>query len=152
MKTKFNPWPLGVVVVFIIFISIMATAVTIAVTHRDGLVEQNYYDSELRYQDAINNTARAEKSGAVITQDLNAGTLTIQIPAAQLAQNLSGKIELYRPSAAGLDRIFALSPDAGGKQVVDISKLARGAWQIHVHWNAGGAEYFLEQKIAITAK
>jgi nitrogen fixation protein FixH len=152
MKTTFNPWPLGVVLVFIIFISGMATAVTIAVTHRDGLVEQNYYDSELKYQDAINNTARAEKSGAGITQDLDAGKITIQIPAAQLAQKFSGKIELYRPSASGLDSIVALAPDAGGKQVVDVSKLARGAWQIHVHWNAGGEEYLLEQKISITAK
>jgi len=150
MKTKFNPWPLGVVLVFVIFASGLATAVTIAFKDHDGLVEENYYDHELNYQGDINSTARAEKSGASITQDLDHGKITIQIPALQLAQNFSGKIELYRPSSSGLDRIIALAPDAGGKQVVDLSQLAGGAWQIHLHWNAGGEEFFLEQKISLT--
>ena len=66
-----------------------------------------------------------------------------------MTQKFSGKVEFYRPSASGLDREVALAPRADGTQVLDISKLAAGFWQLRVKWSAGGQDYFLEQKITI---
>ena len=99
MKTKFNPWPLGIVFAFVIFIGIMTTAVFIACAHTDHLVSNNYYEQELKFQDQIESAARAEKSGATLAHDAAAGKIFIRLPTAQLAQKLSGTVELYRPSA-----------------------------------------------------
>jgi hypothetical protein len=148
MKTKFNPWPLGIVIVFVVFIGGMATAVTIACSHRDHLVDENYYETELKFQSQIDGAARAKQAGATVSQ-LAGGNVLVQLPAAQLAQKISGAIKLYRPSAPELDRVVALQPDAQGAQTVDISKLAAGAWVLRVNWNAGGEKYFIEQKIKI---
>ncbi len=147
MKTKFNPWPLGIVFAFVIFIGIMTTAVFIACAHTDHLVSNNYYEQELKFQDQIESAARAEKSGATLAHDAAAGKIFIRLPTAQLAQKLSGTVELYRPSAPGLDRTLALTPQADGTQTLDVSQLAAGAWAVRVSWNAGGKNYFLEQKI-----
>jgi nitrogen fixation protein FixH len=149
MKTKFNPWPFGIVLVFVVFIGGMATAVTIACTHREHLVSENYYEQELNFQGRLESAARAEKSGAKIAGEVSGGKILIQLPAAQLAQNFSGKIELYRPSAPELDQQLTLQPADDGTQTVDVSKLATGAWAVRVSWNAGGENYFLEQKIKI---
>jgi hypothetical protein len=148
MKNKFNPWPIGIVLVFVLFIGGMATAVVIACTHRDNLVDENYYESELKFQSQIDAAARAQREGASITQPDN-GNILVRLPAAQLAQTISGVIELYRPSAPELDHVLALQPDARGVQTVSASKLNSGSWVMRVKWTASGENYFLEQKIKI---
>lgn len=148
MKTKFNPWPFGIVFAFVVFISGMAAFVVVASRQQDSLVEKNYYESELKFQDQINNAARAKAAGAAISRS-SEGNVVIQLPVAQLAQKISGAIELYRPSAAKLDQSIVLTPDATGAQIVDVTKLVPGAWGVRVKWNAGGENYFLEQKIKI---
>jgi len=148
MKKSFNPWPLGIVLVFVLFIGGMATAVVIACTHRDRLVDENYYESELQFQSQIDGAARAEKAGAMLSQ-LAGGNVQVKLPIEQLTQKFSGAIELYRPSAPELDHIMTLQPDAQGAQTVDVSKLARGSWMLRVKWNADDKNYFLEQKIKI---
>ena len=106
MKTKFNPWPYGIILFFVLLFCGMATVVAIAATHRESMVSENYYEQELKFQDRIDSAARAQKSGANIQLDAAAGKLLVAVPAAQLAQKFSGAIELYRPSASELDREF----------------------------------------------
>ncbi len=113
------------------------------------MVSENYYEQELKFQDQIDAVARAQKSGAVITCDSVKSAVLITLPAAQLAQKLSGAIEFYRPSSPELDREVQFTPGADGTQTLDVSKLAAGLWQVRVKWNAGGQDYFLEKKITI---
>ena len=127
----------------------MAPRCLIAVTHREDLVSDNYYEQELQFQNQIDATARAQKSGAVIACDSAKSAVVITLPAAQLAQKLSGTIEFYRPSSLKLDRELPLAPRADGTQTLNVSQFAAGLWQVRVRWNAGGQDYFLEQKIAI---
>ena len=149
MKGKLNPWPLGIVAAFVIFIAGMATAVVIACTQKDSLVTRDYYEQELKFQSRIDSAARARNAGAGIAQDVSGGKWVIHLPVAQLAQNLAGNIELYRPSAQELDHAVALQPDENGNQTLNVSRLAAGAWVVRVKWNAGGLDYFLEKKIKI---
>jgi hypothetical protein len=149
MKTKRNLWPFGIVVAFALFFAGMTAFVVIASTHRDSLVQNDYYEQELKYQSQIDGGARAQKAGASVQFDAATGKLLVSVPAAQLARNLSGTIEFYRPSASGLDRHVALTPAADGKQTLDVSAFAPGLWQVRVKWNAAGEDYFLEQKITI---
>ena len=147
-----NYWPLGLFVTFGLFFAGMATVVGIASTHREDLVNQNYYDQELKYQDQIDSVDRTQKSGAAIAYEAGTGVVVITLPAAHLAQQLSGTIQLYRPSEPALDREFRLEPKAGGTQALDVSKLTGGLWSVRVKWVAGGENYFLEQKITFTGK
>jgi len=152
MKAKFNPWPLGIVLTFVIFIAGLATAVGIAVTHRDSMVSENYYEQELKYQSQIDGKARALQSGASINYDPVAGKIIVQLPATQAAAKPFGKIELYRPSSPDMDRVMDFSPNAEGAQIVDAAPLPVGSWAVRVKWSAGGQGYFLEQKIAVRSK
>jgi nitrogen fixation protein FixH len=149
MKASFNPWPVGIVVFFVLLLCGMATVVAISVTHRETMVNPNYYEQELKFQNQIDSAARAQKAGARVQLNAPAGRFEVMLPAQQLAARLSGTIEFYRPSAAELDREYPLAPGADGTQFVDISKLAAGPWQVRVKWNAGGQDYFLEEKITL---
>lgn len=148
MKTTRNLWPYGIFLTFVLFFAGMATVVVIASTHRDHLVNNNYYEQELKFQGQIDAAARAAKSGATISRESD-GTVVVAVAAAQLAQQLSGTVEFYRPSAPELDRELALKPGADGRQTINVSQFAAGPWLVRVKWNAAGQAYFLEQKIKI---
>jgi len=151
MKTSRNPWPWGIAIFFVLIFVALMGVVVIAVSHRDSLVSENYYEQELKYQGQIDTVARTQASGAQLAFDAATGVVGIQLPVAQLAQKFSGTIELYRPAAPDLDRQFPLTPDAAGAQTLDLSKLTPGLWVVRVKWNAAGADYFLEQKITVAA-
>jgi len=149
MKPGFNPWPIGIVVFFVLLACGLATVVGISVTHRETMVNPNYYEQELKFQNQIDSAARAKKAGARVQLNAPAGQFLVMVPAQQLTAKLSGTIEFYRPSAAELDREYPLAPGADGTQPVDVSKFAAGPWEVRVKWSAGGQDYFLEQKITL---
>ena len=149
MKASFNPWPAGIIAFFVLLLCGMATVVAIAVTHRESMVNDNYYEQELKFQNQIDSVARAQKAGARLQLNAPAGRFLVVVPAPQLAEKLSGSIEFYRPSAAELDREYPLAPGTDGTQSLDVSQLAAGPWQVRVKWSAGGQDYFLEQKITL---
>ena len=152
MKTNRNLWPFGIIAAFGLFFIGMASVVVIASTHREHLVNPNYYEQELKFQGQIDATARAQKSGANLLYDPAAGKVVITLPAAQLAQNFSGTMTLYRANAPELDREFLLQPRADGTQTFDVSKLAPGPWRFRAAWVADGNNYFLEEKIIVTGR
>jgi hypothetical protein len=152
MKSNRNLWPLGIFVTFGLFFIGMASVVVIAATHREHLVNNNYYEQELKFQGQMDAVARTQKSGASISGDPAARVVVIAVPAYQLARKFSGKIELYRPSAPELDRELPLEPRADGTQTLDVSKLAAGLWAVRARWTAGGDDYFMEQRITVIGK
>ena len=152
MNSTRNLWPFGIIAAFVLFFAGMATVVVIAATHREHLVNDNYYEQELKFQNQIDGGSRAKKSGASIVYDSASDSVVITLPAAQLAQKFSGTIELYRPSEPKLDREFLLEPKADGTHRLNVSKLVAGLWLVRVKWVAGGENYFLEQKINLAAK
>jgi len=149
MKTKFNPWPYGIILSFVLLFCGLAVVVVIVATHREHLVSENYYEQELKFQDRIDAAALAQKSGASVRLDAATGKILATVPLAQLNQKFTGKISFYRPNAPELDREAAFAPGADGTQTFDTAGLAAGAWHVRVSWNAGGQDYFLEEKIAL---
>ncbi len=152
MKSNRNLWPWAIVAFFVLFFVGMATMVVIAATHRDHLVSESYYEQELKFQSQIDSAARTKTSGAAVALDAAGTSLVVTLPAAQLAQKISGSIEFYRPSAPDLDWQFPLVPTADGTQKLDVSQIASGLWVARVKWNVAGVDYFLEQKITVAGK
>ena len=152
MKTKDNFWPIGIILAFVLFFAGIATVIFIAVSHREYLVSDNYYEQEIGYQDQLDSTTRARQCGASIAYDAATAQVVIGIPGAQLLQNCTGKIEFYRPTTPQLDREFPVELTALGPQTIDTSRLAAGLWKVKASWRAGGQDYYLDQRIVIAEK
>ena len=149
MKSPRNFWPLGITLAFVIFFGGMASFVVIACSHRDSLVNANYYEQELKFQNQIDGAARAQKAGAVIQFDAAKKLVAITVPPAQLAHKFSGTIELYSPVDPKADREFPFEPRADGTQTLDVSTFTAGSWSVRARWTVVGETYFIEQKIKI---
>jgi nitrogen fixation protein FixH len=75
--------------------------------------------------------------------------ITISIPESGDKARPTGKVELYRPSAASLDQSVKLEVDGKGNQQIDVGKLQPGLWKVKVTWSVGGKDYYLDRKVRI---
>ncbi|HEY9509115.1 MAG TPA: FixH family protein [Verrucomicrobiae bacterium] len=146
-----NLWPWGIVLTFVIFISGTAGLIVLACQQNSDLVSANYYEDEVRFQTQIDRLQRARNltSPAEIRYDAARREIIFTLPAEQVRTETHGNIQLYRPSAAGLDRSINLQPDAAGSQSLDAKALLPGLWEVRVLWTVNGLDYRVDQKIII---
>jgi len=115
------------------------------------LVSPDYYSQELQFQDQID---RCEHTAALrgqvqVAYDAAHRALTLALPAAHAAAHATGEIQLYRPSAAGLDRRVALNLDTQGHQSLDARTLSDGLWRVRVTWRVGEEDFAFDEKVII---
>ena len=148
MKTSRNLWPFGIVLAFALFLTGTLSLVVVACSHKMDLVSSDYYEREIRYETHLDRLRRTG-SQASIVYDGPARRIAIRLPAASPGSPLSGWVELYRPSAAKLDRRYPLSLDPHGVHSVDARELSPGLWKVRVSWNATGQDFFAEQSVIV---
>ncbi|NIK72855.1 hypothetical protein FHS56_000341 [Thermonema lapsum] len=128
------------------FIAFMSYLVFICVAQDDiHLVDKNYYKEELAYQariDAITRT-RALEQQPVVEYHKTAKKLYIKLPYSGIQE---GKIKLYRPSDARLDKEVPIRQDQQEYEL-DMSGLLPGYWEVKMQWSMDGQSYYMEQKL-----
>lgn len=142
-------WPFGIIIAFAIFITATVSLIVMASSQHGDLVNANYYDQEIKFQSRIDATKRAQQTTAAIAYEAAAKQIIISLPAEHAAKNATGDIQLYRPSASGMDKQFKLQLAKDGTQTIDAAALQKGPWSIRVSWNVGSEDYFLEQKFIV---
>ncbi len=148
---RFNPWPYAIVGVFVVFTLGTVGLVVMASSNRMELVSSDYYEQELRYQRQMETVSRTQALGnkASIVLDASRKNLVIAVPAEHVAQLTEGRIQLYRPSAAGLDRRISLELTPEGRQLVDVSTMPLGLWKVRAQWKVGADEFYLDESIKL---
>lgn len=151
MTTTRNPWPLGIVAAVALFVAGTAGLIVLAAAHKSDLVSADYYEQEIGYQNRMDSLDRAHQLGAAaaVSYDAARRQITVSLPVDHVRHTVTGQVQLYRPSAAGLDRQFKLEPDPNGVQAIDAADLSRGLWKVRVLWQVGAEDFFLEQSITV---
>lgn len=145
---KFN-WGTGIVLAFLIMISGMIYLVSIALQQNDDLVEQDYYQKSMTYQQHIervkNTEALPEKIRFVQTTD----SLTLIFPRLGTVQEYSGQIHFYSPVEEKRDLTLAVNLNSVYSQIIDLKSLSKGRYEVKVDWSAKGAAYYQEEEIVV---
>lgn len=154
MTTSRNLWPLGIILTLVFFFAGTVGLIVMACSQRVDLVRPDYYEQELKFQNRIDQVERTHRaaSQAAVAYDNAGKCIVVSLPPGQTNREIKGRIELYRPSAAGLDRTIKLAPDPKGIQRVDAAGLAPGLWKVRVSWTAEQQDYFLDQKVVVGSK
>ena len=154
MATTRNLWPLGIILTLVVFFAGTVGLVVMACSQRVDLVSPDYYERELKFQGQIDQVERTHRaaSQASVAYDAPGKCITVSLPADQAGHEISGRIELYRPSASGMDRAVKLAPDVKGVQRLDAAGLAPGLWKVRVSWTFDRQDYFLDEKVVVGAK
>lgn len=148
---RFDPWPVSIVAFFSLAILGCGTFIAFCSRHPADLISPNYYEEEVRYQGRIDRLQHAQRasSQATVAFDAASKRITISLPAEQARSRPSGQIQLYRPSAANLDRQLKLETDPAGVQSINAAMLLPGLWKVRVSWTVAERDYFLDEKIVI---
>lgn len=146
-----NPWPAGLVIFFIVFIGYIVGFVIFSSSQRMDLVREDYYDQEIRFQQQIDRVQHTAPilAFAGVKYDVKDSTVTVSLPSAVAAAKVSGTINFYRPSDAGLDHEVDLVLDQHGAQTVDVRGLRTGLWKVRVEWKDKTQDYFFERRVVI---
>jgi len=149
--TRWNPWPVCIITFFSLAIIGCVGFVTFCTLHPTELVAKDYYEQEIRYQSQLDRMEMVRASGSLASIQYNQSLklITISIPETGDKPRPTGKVELYRPSAASLDQSVKLEVDGQGNQQIDAGNLQPGLWKVKVTWSAGGKDFFLDQKVRI---
>ena len=154
MNPSRNLWPVCIIAVFVLFFAGTVGLVVMAFSQKVDLVSADYYEQELKFQgriDRVERTRNAATQGSVAYDAAN-HCITVSLPAKQTHREVWGGIELYRPSAAGMDRAVRLQPDTNGVQRLDATGMAPGLWRVRVTWTAEKENYYLDQKVVVGSK
>ncbi len=139
-------WGNKLLISLIVFAGIMATMVTIAMRENIDLVDENYYQEEIAYQDRIDQMTNNIEAGALkISLDKESSSIVLKFN--DKVEN--GHVHLFRPSNASEDQKIQLLTDENGLQLIPYQGLISGLWRIKIEWSAESNSYYSEQVLNI---
>ncbi len=143
-------WPVGLTVFLILFAGSLIGFLFYSSTLRFDLVEENYYQKGLEFQQKIDQKKRADTLPQNLKWEIeDGGNLHLYFPENVSGKQITGKVLLFRPSDARLDRVFPIKPSANGDQYINLRGFANGLWRIKIQWQMDGQDYYFEEAITL---
>jgi hypothetical protein len=148
---KLNRWPLGITVIYVLFVLIMVAMVIFSRHEQINLVTKDYYEQELKYQLQIDRIERAKSLSNPIRwlYDKDKKLIKIQFPDIPEPELINGNILFFRPSDAQQDKQIALKLSSDGSQIVSTKHLAPGYWKLKIFWQSDQTDYYDEGPLVI---
>lgn len=148
MKIRFN-WGTGIFIV-ITFIFLGVIGFFIFSAHLDiNLVESNYYEKELVYEERISHMRNAGNLHEKVVVQQQAGAIVIQFPDTARNSGITGTIWFYRPSDEGKDFTVPIRLDDSLRQVIDKKGTFPGKYLVKIDWIMAQVPYYQEEVLIL---
>ena len=143
---KKSKWGIGIFALFGGFVLFILICVAFASMQSFDLVESDYYQKGIDYQQQIDRLNRTAASGETPTigYDGTANAIVVAFQSTLILKKALGTVTLFRPSNAQWDRTIPLSLSSDGRQVILADSLAKGRWRVKVDWSVGDTSYYAE--------
>ncbi len=142
-------WGTGIALTIIVFMLSSFGFIYFSFTQDVDLVEENYYEKEIKYQEQIERINRANALSEKVDIKISDSMLEVNFPAVFSADSVSGKILLYRPSKEKSDLLYEIKLNSENKLYIPTNNLSLGMWKVKVNWTAEGLDYYTEKIIMI---
>jgi archaellum component FlaF (FlaF/FlaG flagellin family) len=145
MLEKIN-WGHGILITILVFILIMFGMVYVATQQTNDMIDEKYYEKELKHQskiDAYNNFGKLniDKSFFQNSND----SLVIQLPLIQTSNLKNGSIEFVNWANKKSDKKYAMNLDSNGKIGLAKSVFDKGNYTVRLYWENNNIPYYTEQ-------
>ena len=145
---KFN-WGSGIVIAIIVMVAAMSFLVSIAVRQKFDLVENDYYQKSIAYQQHISKVENTAALAKKITFKLTTDTLKLIFPNLTSYPDYSGEIHFYSPVDSNRDYIIPIKLDTSYMQPIVMKNLKKGRYQVKIEWIANQISYYQEEDIVV---
>lgn len=145
-----SKWGLGIAILFGSFALFIISLVLYVSFINHELVEKDYYQKEMQYQDHIDKLNNTHRLNSKLKMELNQDTkiMTIKFPDIN-NQKITGIISFYRPSDVKLDYDENIVTDSSGIQTFNLSELNKGLWKLKINWSDNINYFYYEEKFFI---
>ncbi|MDH5604787.1 MAG: FixH family protein [Cyclobacteriaceae bacterium] len=144
-------WGNSIILSFLLFGALIFTMVAISMNQDINLVDSDYYNQELEYQEQIerinNYKALSNKPEFIFNPSTKSCLLTF--PDQSIQNNISGKVHFFRPSDASLDKIYSIEGQKANGFSFDVADLSPGLWLVKITWTMNNREYYFEENITL---
>jgi nitrogen fixation protein FixH len=113
------------------------------------LVTKEYYKDELKFQEVIDGTKRANSLASKASVTRSDAGIEIQLPAEMKGLTVSGTAWFYCAADAKRDVKLPLAVDADAKQQLGSKSLLPGRYTVKLNWTAGQQQYYSETSLDI---
>ena len=137
----------GTIFVIITFMILLVLYILFSNKNTYGLVEKDYYQKAIKYQEQIDNERSANQLEEKVMINLVNSDVRIQFPSVFTPSKIEGEIVFFRPSDLKLDFTIQIDVEENGAQLVRTSNIQKGAWIVQIYWRFQDKKYYSEKRI-----
>ncbi|MBS1627175.1 MAG: FixH family protein [Bacteroidetes bacterium] len=141
-------WGNKILIGFLTFVIGISSLVYIAMKQSNEVIDDNYYETELKYQDKIDASKNLTSLTEKLTVVNNANELSIQFPKEAVNNNPQGKIHLLSALQHSNDVTINLNVE-NAVQSINKNKLVKGIYFLKIDWMNNNIKYYHQQNINI---
>jgi hypothetical protein len=138
-------WGYKILIVYLVFVAGILFLVFKASRESFDLVEKDYYEAELKYQDRIDENQRTGNLSEPVKVLVQDSRLLITFPKDFNGQTLEGEVHLYFPADAKKDLKQGFT--AQQSTAVTIPAGNKGMHRLKLNWKANNQSYYYEETI-----
>lgn len=142
MMIKLN-WGHKLVICMISFMAFVAILVASMMHEKVDLVENNYYEKGIKYDQEI-----ASKTNADQYMDVKFDNSFLTLHNKK-SNAVSGSVMFYRPSDENKDFTLPFDVVANRNTLIPVSALDKGLWNIKVYWTDDTGEHLIERELML---
>ncbi len=142
-------WGVKVAAAYAFFVVAVIILVIIFMNQDVGLVTNDYYAKEIKYQTQIDKEKRTKELAKPLNINLEAGIVKLSFPKLFKPNEIGGTIQFYRPADKTKDFEVNIALDSSYTQSFSTTNLEKGLWKIQIDWNAKSYSYFNEKIVMI---
>lgn len=140
-------WGYRIAVFYIVFVVAIMALVYLASKEQVDLVEKDYYEQELVYQQRITAAQNANALSSPVTIRHKGANLELMLPQEMNGVAVKADLLMYCPSNAGKDKQYPLQTTSG-LLTVELPADIYGLYVIKLNWSAAGKNYYFENNIS----
>ncbi|KAA3614595.1 MAG: hypothetical protein DWQ05_14965 [Calditrichaeota bacterium] len=150
-KQKKTKWPIVLTIVIASFMIVLLSWVVYSFTQNVELVEHDYYQKEVVYEQQIERIRRTIqlKEQPTFRFDKNRDVLILSFPTQFQPGGVKGEITFFRPSDSRLDWTVPVRLDGNHNQSFSGGNFQNGYWKIKMSWAYNQLEYYHEESLTI---
>lgn len=142
-------WGRAITIVIILFMGFIVTMGVMMMRSSEGLDEANYYEKGLEHDAKLQSLENSRNLTQPVRFDYLPANAQLRIEFPALAVGADVKLQMFRPDNAKLDKTLQFNVEDSSEliQVLDLSDLHRGKWNIRMNWSVSGTAYFDEYSL-----
>lgn len=141
-------WGSGIAIFYTLFVLTMVYMVVRASQTDVNMVQDNYYDQDLNYEQFRKSRQNGLEAGVLSINYKSAeGQVKIQFPSEN--KSIAGTVQFYRPSNQNWDKKMDIHLNEENLMEVAVGDFPKGYWKVVVKWDVEGKSYYKEEPLIL---